>query len=175
MALTWRRAVRRGSPGPREAASGLAQCGGAADDGPEWQSPCHGLAGQRTRRLLMDPEAYWLIWDGGCDFCANAVAWFGRRDRERKFIVVPYETCPSPPMTPALRREAEQAMQVVGRDGRRFSGGRAVLFALAEVGWHRTLMRLATMPPFVWMVAFGYRVVANHRQFLSRFFFRNCP
>lgn len=120
----------------------------------------------------MDLEAYWLIWDGGCAFCANAVAWFGRLDRERKFEIVPYDKCPSPPMTPALRREAERAIQVVARDGRRFSGGRAVLFVLAEVGWQRTLMRLASTPPLVWLVDCGYRVVADHRELLSRFFFR---
>ena len=121
----------------------------------------------------MDSEAGWLIWDGGCNFCANAIAWFERHDRERKFIIVPYDACPSPPMTPALRREAEQAIQVVARDGRRFSGGRAVLFVLAEVGWRRRLMQFAMKPPLVWVVDRGYRVVANHRELLSRYFFRS--
>lgn len=120
----------------------------------------------------MDSEAHWLIWDGDCSFCSNAVAWFGRLDKARAFTIVPYDACPSPPMTPALRSEAERAIQVVARDGRRFSGGRAVLFVLSEVGWHPTLMRLAATPPLVWIVACGYRVAANHRQLVSRFFFR---
>ncbi len=172
MALTWCGAARRSSPGSRTAACGVAQFGGAAGNGPYSAAV---LRDNGSGGLQMDAEVYWLIWDGGCTFCANTVAWFGRLDRDRKFVIVPYDECPSPPMTPALRHEAERAIQVVARDGRRFSGGRAVLFVLAEVGWHRTLMRLAATPPLVWIVAFGYRFVANHRQLLSRFFFRNRP
>jgi hypothetical protein len=75
-------------------------------------------------------------------------------------------------MTPALRRDAERAMQVLARDGRRLSGGRAVLFVLEEVGWRPLLIRIASMRPFVWLVEGGYRVVAGHRQVFSRIFFR---
>ncbi len=120
----------------------------------------------------MGRDTDWLIWDGGCMFCGSAVSWFGRLDRERQFTIVSYAECPSPPLTPVLRQEAERAMQVVTRDGRRISGGRAVLFFLEEVGWHRTLMRLAARPPLVWIVDAGYRVVAKHRDVFSRFFFQ---
>jgi len=75
-------------------------------------------------------------------------------------------------MTPALRRDAERAMQVVTQDGRRYSGGRAVLFVLERVGWRPALMRLAARRPFVWAIDGGYRVVAGNRNAFSRVFFR---
>ncbi len=66
-------------------------------------------------------------------------------------------------------------MQVVTQDGRRYSGSRAVLFVLEQVGWFPVLMRLAARRPVVWVVDGGYRVVANHRHAFSRFFFRSRP
>lgn len=75
-------------------------------------------------------------------------------------------------MTPELRREADRSMIVIAGDGRHFIGGRGVLYVLELVGWHPRLARLAAKPPFVWLVDAGYRLVASHRQFFSRFLFR---
>lgn len=66
-------------------------------------------------------------------------------------------------------------MQVITRDGRRFSGGGAVLFVLETVGWHPVVMRLARRRPVIWIVNGGYRVVADHRNAFSRIFFRSRP
>ena len=76
-------------------------------------------------------------------------------------------------MTPALSAAAERAIQVVTADGRRYSGGRAMLFALETVGWHPTWARWGRRRPFVWAVEAGYRVVARNRAFFSRFLFRD--
>lgn len=113
-----------------------------------------------------------LIWDGECGFCRNAVQWLLRQDRAARFQAVPYQELPSPPMTPALRRQAERAVQVLTPQGRQLSGGRAVLYVLEQAGWHPGLMRLAGRWPFVWAVEAGYWVVARNRQFFSRFLFR---
>jgi predicted DCC family thiol-disulfide oxidoreductase YuxK len=111
----------------------------------------------------------WLIWDGDCGFCRRLVEWFQRHDRQGRFRVVPYQECPSPPMTDRLREQAKHALQVVTSDGRQRSAGRAVLFALQEIGWHPRLARLGQLPPFVWLVELGYWVVARNRPFFSRF------
>jgi len=71
-----------------------------------------------------------------------------------------------------LRRQARTAVQVVTDEGRRLSGGRAVLFVLEEIGWHPGLVRWGGRRPFVWVVEWGYRVVARHRAFFARFMFR---
>ena len=113
-----------------------------------------------------------LIWDGECGFCRNAVTWLLRQDHEARFLAVPFQELPSPPMTPALRRQAERAVQVLTPQGQQISGGRAVLYVLGQVGWHPWLVGFAGRWPIVWMVELGYWVVARNRQFFSRLMFR---
>lgn len=117
-------------------------------------------------------EPHWLIWDGDCGFCANAVAWFTDRDREGAFQPVTSQACASPPMTDAMRALATRAMIVLTRDGRQIAGGRAVLFVLLEIGWRPALVGLASLRPFVWAVDLGYRIVARNRQLSSHVLFR---
>lgn len=117
-------------------------------------------------------DQHWLIWDGRCGFCRNAVTWFRRLDTDRQFHIVTFQKCPSPPMTPELLEQSRNAMQVITRDGRQVSGGRAVLFVLEATGWNSRLMRVAQRRPLVWLVDFGYSIVARHRMFFSRFMFR---
>ncbi len=114
----------------------------------------------------------WLIWDGECGFCRRCVDWLQTHNGDRFFRITPYQTCPSPPMTPQLRTASERAVQIVAPGGHRISGGRAVLFVLQTVGWHPLLLRIAGLPPFVWIVELGYHIVSRNRSFFSRFLFR---
>jgi len=75
-------------------------------------------------------------------------------------------------MTPALRAQARKAVQVITADGPQLSAGRAILFALAEIAWHPTMVRLAGRRPFIWLVELGYWIVARTRSFFGRFLFR---
>jgi predicted DCC family thiol-disulfide oxidoreductase YuxK len=102
----------------------------------------------------------------------RTVAWFRRHDRHQRFFVVPFQETPDPPLTPKRRARAERAIVVVTRKGRFLSAGRAVLFALEEIGWHPALMRLARHRPFVWFVELGYWIVARNRPFFDRVVFR---
>ena len=76
-------------------------------------------------------------------------------------------------MTPALRAQARKAVQVITADGHQLSAGRAILFALEEIEWHPSVVRLAGRRPFIWVVELGYRIVARNRQFFGRFLFRS--
>lgn len=78
-------------------------------------------------------------------------------------------------MTPELRARAERALQIVTSDGRQYSGGRAVLFALETIGWRPRLARIGRRRPLIWLVELGYRIVAANRPFFSRFVFRREP
>lgn len=113
-----------------------------------------------------------LIWDGECGFCRNAVTWLLHQGHDARFQAVPFQELPSPPMTPALRRQAERAVQVLTPQGQQISGGRAVLYILQEVGWHPWLVRLACIRPLIWGVELGYWIVARNRQVFSRLMFR---
>jgi predicted DCC family thiol-disulfide oxidoreductase YuxK len=73
-------------------------------------------------------------------------------------------------VTEELRAECEFAMHVITGQGDVIRAGRSVLYIFAGLGWPG--MGLLAMPPFVWFIELGYRFVANHRRFASRFFFR---
>jgi predicted DCC family thiol-disulfide oxidoreductase YuxK len=74
-------------------------------------------------------------------------------------------------MTPALAVACSRAIHVVKADGTVLRAGRAVLFIHEQLGWGWRA-RLLAKPPFIWLVELGYRIVASHRSFFSRFFFR---
>lgn len=73
-------------------------------------------------------------------------------------------------MTPALRVACEQAVHVVKTDGTILLAGRATLFMLSEIGYG-SWTRLLLLPPFIWFVEWGYRLMANHRDFFANFLF----
>ena len=115
----------------------------------------------------MDPRRHWIVWDGDCGFCRRAVTWALAEDRDGRFEAVPYQALPSPPLTPELRAACGEAVHVRTADGRWLRGGRACLFVLQRIGWPH-LARVASAPPFVWLVDLGYRIVAAKRPFFSR-------
>jgi predicted DCC family thiol-disulfide oxidoreductase YuxK len=113
-----------------------------------------------------------LLWDGDCGFCQRSAEWVRCRDREGRFAILPYQRAPSPPMTPELYRACARAVHLLTRDGRTLRAGGASLFVLGEIGWPRALARLLALPPFIWLVAAGYWIVARNRRFFSRILFR---
>lgn len=121
---------------------------------------------------MPDDASTLLIWDGDCGFCRNALGWMLQYDHAARIEAVPYQHLPAPPMTPALIRQAERAVQVVTPQGQHLSGGRAVLYVLQQVGWHPALVRLASHRPALWVVELGYWIVARNRTLFSRFLFR---
>lgn len=77
-------------------------------------------------------------------------------------------------MTPELRDACRKAVHVIRPDGTVLAAGRASLHVLGGVGgigWRWTA-RVLSVPPFVWAVEMGYRLVAKNRPFFSRFLFR---
>lgn len=69
-------------------------------------------------------------------------------------------------MTEALRTRCERAMHVVTPQGRILRAGRASLWILEELGFRR-IARVGRVPPIVWAVELGYRIVARNRQFFG--------
>lgn len=119
----------------------------------------------------MPGRSHVIVWDGSCGFCRRAVEWALARDGHDRFDAVPYQDMPAPPLTPERREACARAVHVLTADGRWLRGGRACLFVLERIGWP-TLARLAALPPLVWIVEAGYRLVAGHRPLFSRLFAR---
>ncbi len=109
-------------------------------------------------------QPHYLLYDGDCDFCREWASWLTLRDAgSGTFRICPWQVASSPPMTPLLQVQARKAVQLITAGGHHLQGGRAVLFALRETGWHPTLMALLERRPCVWAVDLGYRIVAANR------------
>lgn len=76
-------------------------------------------------------------------------------------------------MTPQLARACRNAVHVVAPDGQTYRAGRAALYILKAIGWPAPIVTLLRLPPLVWLVEVGYRLVANNRPFLSAYLFTN--
>jgi len=115
-------------------------------------------------------DHHWLIWDGECGMCSACAKYFRKRDPNKTFQIVQYQHCPSPPMTPEIRKGAETALYAIASDGRVFRGADAVLFVLEMTGgrWYARPLR---WPPFIWILRAGYWPVARNRGLISRLFF----
>jgi hypothetical protein len=75
-------------------------------------------------------------------------------------------------MTPELREACKRALHVVTTSGEILSAGRATLFVLEKLGYRR-VARLLRVPPLVWLVELGYRIVARNRTIVARLLFSN--
>lgn len=75
-------------------------------------------------------------------------------------------------MTPELRQACQRALHVLTSSGEIFKAGRATLFVFERIGYPR-LARLLRLPPFIWAVELGYRIVASNRSFFARLLFGN--
>ena len=100
-------------------------------------------------------------------------AWARRQDRAGRLELVPYQEAPWPPMTRRLYAACARSMHVITPDGRVLRAGRGSLCVLGVLGWRRAAAILS-LPPLIWLVEIGYRVVANNRRFFSRFFRGEC-
>jgi hypothetical protein len=74
-------------------------------------------------------------------------------------------------MTPSLYAACARAVHVVTIDGTVLKAGRASMFVLDQCGYSWQA-RLLLLPPFIWAVELGYRIVERNRPFFARFLFR---
>jgi len=75
-------------------------------------------------------------------------------------------------MTPELREACKRALHVLTSSGEILKTGRATLFVLEQIGYRR-LARLLRLPPLVWAVELGYRIVASNRSLFAGLLFRS--
>ncbi|MDX1389864.1 MAG: DUF393 domain-containing protein [Acidobacteriota bacterium] len=114
-------------------------------------------------------DRHLVLWDGDCGFCRRSVEWVERHDPGR-LECLPYQQAPSTIVPDELRHELAETVHVITTDGSVLRGGRAWLFIMGEIGWRATAAILG-VPPFVWIVELGYRLVARNRTRLSRWLF----
>ena len=75
-------------------------------------------------------------------------------------------------MTAEWQAACEKAVHIILPDGQVLRAGRACLRVLETIGCGG-VARVLGLPPFLWAVELGYRMVAANRDFFSHFFFRH--
>ncbi len=73
-------------------------------------------------------------------------------------------------MSPELAAQCARALHVICPGGEVLRAGRATLLIFKQLGWW--WLAPLSLPPLIWLVELGYRIVANNRRFFSRFLFR---
>lgn len=103
-----------------------------------------------------------LIFDGDCGFCTSSVNWL-RQALPAMPDASPYQWTRLADYGLSEAEAAEKVWLVI--DGRRFGGHRAVaaLFIHQPCRTVRFVGHLISVPPFSWVAAIGYRLVARYR------------
>ena len=125
-----------------------------------------------TTRRGTQAGKHLMLFDGTCGMCRRVTVWVKRRDRRDEFEIVAYQDAPQPPMTPELYEACKRAVHVIKADGQLLRAGQATLFILERLGWgYGLLPRMLRVPPFIWFIELGYKIVARNRSFFSLFLF----
>ena len=107
-----------------------------------------------------------VLWDGECGMCRRFADAIRVEDTAGQLEVVPYQDCPSPPMTPALRVACERSLHVITAEGQTLLGADALLFVYQMVGWR--VAGWARVRPVRWTLEPFYRLLAANRRWFSK-------
>ncbi len=107
-----------------------------------------------------------LLYDGSCGFCERSAEWIRSRWHDPSaYLAVPWQQLGEPRLV-ALGLTTEDVSRAAWwiEDGRREGGHLAVARSLiaARGGWG-AIGHLLLLPPFRWLAAIGYRIVAANR------------
>ena len=127
------------------------------------RAPLAGLSVERYRQRVEQDDAPLLVYDGDCSFCASsaewvtadgpqrAVAWQHLGNDELQRLGLTHDD---------VRRAAWWIDPANGRSG----GHLAIAHALrAADGWRAIAGRILLVPPFRWLGAGAYPLVARYR------------
>ena len=109
-----------------------------------------------------------IIFDGDCGFCQASVKRLLRRDHQGLFDSTPRQAIADPD----LKARGAGEVVVVTQEGQTLGGARAILFIKSLTGWG-AFARFLMLPPMIWVLVLGYRVIAKNRRTISRMFYPN--
>ena len=114
----------------------------------------------------------YLLFDGDCGICSWSADVAKRMDRDRKFIIEPYQIIDeSELMRFGIDYEkCSRAVQVITRNRRVYAGAFGVNYFLWRFPWSIAVFLIYAIPILLLFEVIGYRIVAVNRHRISQWF-----
>jgi predicted DCC family thiol-disulfide oxidoreductase YuxK len=115
----------------------------------------------------------YLLFDGDCGVCSWSAEMAKRIDRERRFIVEPYQIFDeSELMRFGINyQKCSRALQVITRRGRVYAGAFGVNYFLwRRFPWSLLVLVSYAIPVLLLLEVIGYWIIANNRHRISQWF-----
>ncbi len=114
-----------------------------------------------------------LLFDGDCGICTWSAERMRRMDRTARFVIEPFQRYPEAELAKfgITYARCSKAVQLLTPRGRVWQGAFAVnAFLWGRAPWSLLVALIYAFPPFLLLEIAGYRLIANHRHRLSRWF-----
>jgi len=115
----------------------------------------------------------YLLFDGDCGVCSWSAEVVKRMDRGRGFVVEPYQAFDESELARfgIDYEKCSRAVQVISRKGRVYAGAFGVNYFLwRRFPWSLAVLLIYAIPPLLLLEVIGYRIVADNRHRISRWF-----
>jgi predicted DCC family thiol-disulfide oxidoreductase YuxK len=123
--------------------------------------------------MRIDAGRDYMLFDGDCGVCTWSAEVVRRMDRGRGFIVEPYQAFDESELARfgINYEKCSRAVQVITRKGRVYAGAFGVNYFLwRRFPWSLAVFLIYAIPPLLLLEVIGYRIVAENRHRISRWF-----
>src|SRR5262245_43258643 len=138
---------------------------------------CRRRLGRRRAKggedMRIEAERDYMLFDGDCGVCSWSAEVVRRMDRGRGFVVEPYQAFDESELTRfgIDYEKCSRAVQVITRQGRVYAGAFGVNYFLwRRFPWSMAVFLIYAIPPLLLLEVIGYRIVAENRHRISRWF-----
>ncbi|HKQ74224.1 MAG TPA: DUF393 domain-containing protein [Blastocatellia bacterium] len=114
-----------------------------------------------------------LLFDGDCGVCSRSAEVARKMDRDHQFVIEPYQMFDESEL---MRfgidyKKCSRALQVITRKSRVYAGAFGVNYFLwRRFPWALAVFLIYAIPVLLLLEVIGYRIVADNRHRISRWF-----
>jgi predicted DCC family thiol-disulfide oxidoreductase YuxK len=119
---------------------------------------------------MIEPGRQYLLFDGDCGICTWSSDVIKEMDREKRFIVLPYQMfSESDLVSYGINYErCDRALQVITQKGRVYAGALGVNYFLwRKFPWTLLVALIYAVPVLFLLELIVYRLIANNRARIS--------
>src|SRR5215510_15302756 len=128
---------------------------------------------KRDEDMRIEAGHDYMLFDGDCGVCTRSAEIVRRMDRGRRFVVEPYQAFDESELTRfgIDYEKCSRAVQVITRKGRVYAGAFGVNYFLwRRFPWSVAVFLVYAIPVLLLLEVIGYRIVAENRHRISRWF-----